>query len=204
MNEDFLVATGGVIKSLGDKGRVGGYLVLFDLIDGDGEHFTAKTDYWLEGKTSLPLLYDHGRDKVLKRRRLTSVSFTTQPRGIWVEGQLPLGSSEEVDTIWEAVKADRLGLSSGAVAHLVERGASGRGVEIKSWPVSEASLTPEPAQRFSRAVALKSVAPIAFDELAAANSAQVEYERFLRLRQRRSAEAQSEYQRFLRLTRGAA
>jgi len=197
MGEDFLVATGGAIKSLSDKGKVGGFLVLFDLMDQDGERFTAKTDYWLEGKTNLPLLYDHGRDKTLKRRRLTSVTFNTQARGIWVEGQLPLGTSKEVDRIWDAVKADRLGLSSGAVAHLVERAPTGRGVEIKSWPVSEASLTPEPAQHYSRAVALKSIQPVGLDQLDLFNPAQIEQRRFLRLL------AESERNRFLRLVKNA-
>jgi hypothetical protein len=197
MNEDFLVASGGAIKSLSDKGKMGGFLVLFDLIDQDFERFTAKTDYWLEGKTSLPLLYDHGRDKTLKRRRLTSVTFNTQARGIWVEGQLPLGTSEEIDTIWDAVKADRLGLSSGAVAHLVERAPSNRGVEIKSWNISEASLTAEPAQRYSRAVALKSVQPVPFDQLTIVSSAEVERRRFL------DSLAQGEWRRLQRL-RGVA
>ncbi len=165
MNEDFLVSPGGALKSLSDSGKVGGYLVLFgpDNIDLTDEYFSPSCDFWLEGKTLLPLIFDHGRSQVFKRQKLTHVRVETQDAGVWIEGKLPIRESAKIEQLWEAVKADQLGLSSGTSGHLAERVKRGRVNEIVTWPISEASLAPAPCQPKSRAVALKSLPAADFD-----------------------------------------
>lgn len=162
--DDFLVTSGGAIKSLSDTGKVGGYLVLFDIVDLDQEYFTkAGSDFWLHGKSLLPLIYDHGRDKTLRKRKLTHVYHDTQDKGLWIEGKLPLGDGPEIERIWEAVKRDELGLSSGSSSHLVEGVKRPHGTELTTWPITEASLALRPAQPQSRAIALKSLPVSDFD-----------------------------------------
>ena len=63
-DEGFGVIGGGPIKSVNDGGLVGGYLVLFDAVDLDKERLTLQSDFWLEGKSSLPLLIVHGLKRV--------------------------------------------------------------------------------------------------------------------------------------------
>jgi HK97 family phage prohead protease len=163
MNEDFLVVGGSALKALSDGGKFGGFLVLFNDVDLEGERFTSETDFWLAGKSLLPLLYDHGRSRVFGKKKLTHVCHDVQPQGLWVEGRLPLGDGPEVEQLWHSVKSDQLGLSSGSSSHLVEKRRAGDAVEILSWPISEASLAPMPAQPRSRAMALKSLPPAEFE-----------------------------------------
>jgi hypothetical protein len=165
MKDDFVVSAGGPLKSLSDSGKVGGYLVLTgpEYIDLDREYFSTDCDFWLEGKSLIPMLFDHGRSEVFKRRRITHVRVEKQDAGVWIEGKLPIRESSEVEQLWESVKRDELGLSSGTSEHLMERVRRGNVTEIVSWPISEASLAPRPAQPKSRAVALKSLPRAEFD-----------------------------------------
>jgi hypothetical protein len=43
-------------------------------------------------------------------------------------------------------KQGKMGFSSGAAAHLVERKSMGGAAEITRWPIAEASITPTPAE----------------------------------------------------------
>jgi phage head maturation protease len=157
MNEDFIVHDGGNLKSISDTGKIGGHLVLFDDLDLDGEYFTRETDFWLEAKSLLPMIFDHGRSAVFGKKKLTNVRFETQEKGLWIEGKLPIHDSAKIEALWEDIKADKLGLSSGTAGHLTERITRRRGTEIVTWPITEASLARRPAQPRSRAVALKSL-----------------------------------------------
>lgn len=168
MSDDFLVFPGGSLKSLSDTGKIGGFLVLFEVTDLESDYFTKdKTDYWLEGKSLLPLIWRHGLDRTIGRKRLTHVYHNIQDEGLWIEGKLPLRSSAEVDQIWDRVQKDEIGLSSGTAGHLVHKefNPHRRANEIKSWPLTEASLTPQPVQPRSRAVALKSLPTSDFESL---------------------------------------
>lgn len=159
-NEDFLIYQGDTLKALSDTGKVGGYLVLFNETDLQGDYFTSEqTDYWLEGKSLLPLLWAHGLDKTVGRKRLTHVYHSMHDQGLWIEGKLPLRANEVVDRIWDRVQKGEIGLSSGSAGHLVHREFdAARGAnKITSWPITEGSLTPQPVQPRSRAVALKSL-----------------------------------------------
>jgi len=63
--------------------------------------------------------------------------------------------------IMELAAAGKLGWSSGAAGHLVEREQVGKSWRIKSWPIAEASLTPTPAEPRNNAVSVKSL----FDDI---------------------------------------
>lgn len=189
MNEDFLVISGGSIKSLNDSGKVGGYLALFgpENVDLQSEFFSPDCDFWLEAKSLLPMIYDHGRSPEFRRKKLTHVRFERHDQGLWIEGRLPIQDSPAIEQLWEQVKRDELGLSSGTAGHLAGRVPRGSVTEIVEWPITEASLARRPAQPKSRAVALKSL-PLSDFEIVAPKSqdyynqlAAIEYAKLLQI-----------------------
>lgn len=144
--DELLIAFGGAIKALGD-GKVGGYLVRFtgpDQPDLEGDFFTPDTDFDLEGKSALSVYYQHGQDATLKNRRIGRGKAAVDDVGLWIEAQLELRDEYE-KAIYEMVESGKVGWSSGAVAHLVQREKSASAWHIKSWPIGEASITPTPA-----------------------------------------------------------
>ena len=162
---DTVVVNGGEIKSLGSR-RIGGYAVLFtgpNDADQQGEFFTRHTDFYLDDGTSRRrLLWDHGRDSKLRTRKLADAVLHVAEKGVWCEAEL-----RRMDAVEEHVLAltnkGRLGFSTGSAGHLVERARAGNAVEIKSWPISEVSVTTSPCESRCRVQALKSlvVAPFA-------------------------------------------
>jgi HK97 family phage major capsid protein len=121
---------------------LGGYGVVFDGEDLEGETFTKETDFWASHMPERPpVLYQHGQDKALKRAVLGHATVTVQDVGLWVETQISL-AHQYAAAIRELAEKGVLGWSSGAVGHLVER----EGKTIKSWPIAEFSLTPIPAE----------------------------------------------------------
>lgn len=158
-DDEELVNFGSSIKALGN-GKVGGYLVRYstkddpDLTD---DFFTKDTN--LNIPDDLPVLYNHGMDKVLKKRVIGKAVVSYDEVGAWAETQLNMRDDYEKE-IYKLAEAGKLGYSSGAVAHLVEREPAGKGVTwIKSWFVGEASLTPTPAEFRNSIVTLKSLIP---------------------------------------------
>lgn len=144
--DELLIAFGGAIKALGD-GKVGGYLVRFtgpDQPDLEGDFFTPDTDFDLEGKSALSVYYQHGQDATLKNRRIGRGKAAVDDVGLWIEAQLEMRDEYE-KAIYEMVESGKVGWSSGAVAHLVQREKSASAWHIKSWPIGEASITPTPA-----------------------------------------------------------
>lgn len=160
IDTDTIIYQGGAVKAL-EGGKVGGYLVLFssdadpDLV---GDFFTAETDFGSH-KTA-PVLYQHGLDRTIKRRRLGSATMQADEVGVWVEAQLELRDEYERE-IYQMAEAGKLGWSSGTAAHLVEREPAGKAQRVTAWPLGlDASLTPTPAEPRTQAVALKTlVAP---------------------------------------------
>lgn len=177
MNEpaDALVFYGGAVKALGD-GKVGGYLVEFSdpatkagAPDLDGEFFAKDTDYDLEDGKKATVYFDHGRDPVLKRRKLGRVSMKVDDVGVWVEGQLNRADEYE-KAVYRLAELGKLGWSSGSAPHLVDRKSIGGFVKIVSWPLGDdASLTPTPAShtKTNRAIALKSAETTTLAQLVA-------------------------------------
>lgn len=172
---DALVFYGGAVKALGD-GKLGGYLVEFSdpttktgSPDLDRDFFAADTDYDLEENKSATVYYDHGRDPVLKRRKLGRGRMRVDDVGVWIETQLNR-SDEYEKAVYRLAELGKLGWSSGTAPHLVEKKSVGGFMKVVAWPLGDdASLTPEPASytKTNRVVALKSVAAATLAEMIA-------------------------------------
>lgn len=151
-----LMLDGSAVKALGD-GRVGGYLVRYtdaDAPDLQGDFFTAETE--LGFYEALPVLYHHGQDKTVGRRVIGRGVVKRDDIGLWVEAQLAMRDEYE-KYIYSLAEKGKLGWSSGAVSHMVEREQKAVGVQwIKTWWVAEASLTPTPAEPRNDAAIIKS------------------------------------------------
>jgi phage head maturation protease len=157
ITEDTPVFIGGAIKALDDNGRVGGYLVRFTSADDPdltGDYFTKDTDFGEFGK--LPLLYHHGMDTKIGKRRIGTAQNRMDDFGIWAESQMNLRDEYE-KYIFELAKAGKLGYSSGAASHTVEREEGNKAAHIKQWYMAEASLTPSPAEYRNSVMPIKSL-----------------------------------------------
>lgn len=159
MDNDQPVTIGGELKALGD-GRIGGYLVRFgtpDLPDLTGDYFDADTDFDLDdgaGKTTV--LYHHGMDAKIGRRKLGRGDLRQDDLGVWIEAQLRL--RDEYDrALYGMIEAGKMGLSSGTAPHLVEREEQPNGAQkITRWPLGlDASITPIPAEPRTSVMTLK-------------------------------------------------
>jgi phage head maturation protease len=153
-----MVSFGDAIKA-DDSGRVRGYLVRFGGADLEGDYFTASTDFGRPMKSGervpMNLYYHHGQDKQVGKSRIGTGYITMDDKGLWYESQVEMADSYQ-KMIQELAKSGKLGYSSGATGHMVERKkmADGR-YEITRWPIGEASLTPTPAEPMNMVKSLK-------------------------------------------------
>lgn len=155
-NADTLIAFGDSIKALPDN-RVGGYLIRFTSnkdTDLTGEYFDAHTDFG--SPAHLPVLYHHGLDAKMGRRRIGTGTTRIDEVGLWVEAQLEARDEYE-RRIYKLAQEGKLSWSSGAAAHTVVRQYEGKAARIAQWFMAEASLTPTPAEARNVAIALKSL-----------------------------------------------
>jgi hypothetical protein len=65
--------------------------------------------------------------------------------GLWYEAQLDM-ADEYGSMIAKLCKQGKMGYSSGAAGHMVERKSVGKASEITRWCIAEASITPTPAE----------------------------------------------------------
>ena len=151
---------GGELKATG-KGVVEGYLVRFGSpndTDLENDYFTKSTDFGIEFTDSTPhkigLYYNHGMDKTLRTKKIGYAEMKMDDKGIWLRGQLDM-ADEYNKMIYEMAKQGKIGLSSGAASHMVEREKMGKAYEIKRWALAEASLTPTPAESRNMVAAKK-------------------------------------------------
>ena len=159
MTDDNLIYFGAEVKDLGG-GKIGGYLVRFSdnkAADLEDDFFTRETDLGVGDGAALPVYYQHGFDSQLKTRRIGRGVTKLDDVGMWFEAQLELRDEYE-RMIYELAQSGKLGWSSGAAGHLVEREQIGKAWHIKSWPIAEASLTPTPAEPRNSAMPIKSLA----------------------------------------------
>lgn len=148
---DVLTSFPDAIKS--DRlGYVKGYLVRFGdtkTADLEGDYFTKATDYGFpmtEGKrVPLNVYYHHGMDAQVGKKSIGTGFIKMDETGLWYEAQLDL-ADEYGSMIAKLCKQGKMGFSSGAAAHLVERKSMGGAAEITRWPIAEASITPTPAE----------------------------------------------------------
>ena len=157
--EDLLVTFGDdlEIKRLEDGGlEVKGWAVRFtgpDDTDLEGDYFTSDTDFGPSKEVGL--YYQHGMDKELGRKRIGTAELEKKDAGLWMQAQMKLREDYE-KAIEEMVRRKKMGISSGAAGHLVERVKTDGGNFIAQWPIGEVSLTPTPAEP-RNVVSLKSL-----------------------------------------------
>lgn len=138
------------IKLVGNT--VQGYLVRFgnpNDTDLEGDYFTPNTDFGRplkDGqKFALNLYYHHGQDNVIGTKSIGSGFVSMDDKGLWMSAQIEM-NDEYNKMIMELAKQGKLGYSSGAASHMVERKSVGKSYEIQRWTLAEASLTPRPAE----------------------------------------------------------
>lgn len=153
-----LVSFGDAIKA-DDSGRVRGYLVRFGGADLEGDYFTKDTDFGRPMKSgdrvAMNLYYHHGQDRTIGKSRIGTGYITMDEKGLWYEAQVEM-ADEYQKMIADLAKSGKLGYSSGATGHMVERKKSADGrYEITRWPIGEASLTPTPAEPMNMVKSLK-------------------------------------------------
>jgi phage head maturation protease len=148
---DLLTSTVDNIKS--DRlGYVKGYLVRFGdtkTADLEGDFFTPQTDYGFPvskgQRVPLNVYYHHGMDAAVGKKSIGTGYIKMDDTGLWYEAQLDL-ADEYGSMIAKLCKQGKMGFSSGAAGHLVERKSMGGAAEITRWPIAEASITPTPAE----------------------------------------------------------
>lgn len=133
-------------------GHVKGYLVRFGdskATDLEGDYFTKSTDYGFpieEGKrVPLNVYYHHGMDQMVGKKSIGTGFIKMTDEGLWYEAQLDM-ADEYGKMVAKLCKQGKMGFSSGAAAHMVERKSMGGASEIIRWPIAEASITPTPAE----------------------------------------------------------
>ena len=148
---DLLTSSVDNIKS--DRlGYVKGYLVRFgntQSADLEGDYFTASTDYGFPvakgQRVPLNVYYHHGMDAQVGKKSIGTGFIKMDDTGLWYEAQLDM-ADEYSSMIAKLCKQGKMGFSSGAAGHLVERKSMGGAAEITRWPIAEASITPTPAE----------------------------------------------------------
>ena len=132
----------------------GGYGVVFDTVDLEGDTFTADTDYMLDLVPVKLAFVDHSlstefvndEGKTVKIAAIDDpvgevIRVTPDNVGLYMEMQI-----EKSNQYWAIVdqlhKSQKMGLSSGAIQHLVRRD----GGKITRWPIVEESFTLTPAE----------------------------------------------------------
>ena len=148
---DLLTSSVDGIKS--DRlGYVKGYLVRFGndkTADLEGDYFTPQTDYGFPvakgQRVPLNVYYHHGMDAAVGKKSIGTGFVKMDNTGLWYEAQLDL-ADEYGSMIAKLCKQGKMGFSSGAAGHLVERKSMGGAAEITRWPIAEASITPTPAE----------------------------------------------------------
>jgi len=148
---DLLTVYSDAIKS--DRlGSVKGYLVRFgspDTTDLEGDYFTQSTDFGFPIKAGervpLNVYYHHGMDKMIGKKSIGTGYVKMDETGLWYEAQLDMADSYG-EMIAKLCKQGKMGYSSGAAGHMVERKSVGKASEITRWCIAEASITPTPAE----------------------------------------------------------
>jgi phage head maturation protease len=159
--KDLLVTFGDEVK-VTSSGKVSGYLIRFGGTDLDGDFFTLSCDFGRPTKVGdsfkMNLYYAHGMDEVVGKETVGTGRIVVKDAGLWYEGQIEI-SNEYRMMIARLGQEGRLGFSSGAASHLVERKSVGNASQIIRWNIAEASLTPKPAEprNMANAKSLKNI-----------------------------------------------
>jgi len=135
--------------------KIKGYAVLFDSVDLYEEYFHKDTYFGELSETKTIFMYNHGFDKTLDKVPIgLATKFIKDDIGIRFEGELKVlnpklwkdlqieDNDAYLDAISDLIVKNKVGISSGAVAHTVIKSVK----EIKQWILGEISITPTPAE----------------------------------------------------------
>lgn len=137
---DFVKSYGSGVKAVGDY-TLQGRGIVYGGQDLTGDRFTKATDLGdTRSFVGTPVYYDHGLSSI--RGQIGTVKMWT-PTDDGIDVQIELDKRlDYVGDVMKLVKSGALGLSTGALSHLVVRDKG----ELKRWVVGEISLTPTPAE----------------------------------------------------------
>lgn len=147
--EKYLVIDGGTVKT-DENGLVTGMGIVFGSEketdqSKERDFFTSDTFVRKSKSFSIPLYYKHAIGSI--RDEIGEAVLTKQKEGWSVEAKLDL-DDPNAQKVYEAVKANQHGFSTGALPHMVVREQKSNGSHfIKKWVPGEISLTPQPAER---------------------------------------------------------
>lgn len=148
------------------EGVVEGYLVRFNAPDTTPgrDFFDASTDFDFEGKTCVrSARYHHGFSVKAKKTKYGAITITRLDDGLYAHLKMDFNQPFAQD-IYAMAQAGKLYWSSGSATHLVEKEPKPDGTTyIKSWPLIEGSLTPNPADKGAFAFA-KSLGEMHLDD----------------------------------------
>lgn len=134
---------GDTVKSLGEN-RIGGRIVTYSgPSDPDKvkDFFDGSSDFWLNGTGERrPILYRHGLDPVIKRRRFGEVQISRGSDGLWATGYIA-GKDDDSLKLLDMARRGELNWSTGSVGHLVEKTPVGDSMHVDSWPIAECTLS---------------------------------------------------------------
>lgn len=152
------------------RGVVRGYLVRYgnpDNVDLEGDFFTKTTDFGFpagsDTRVPLNVYYHHGMDPKIGRKAIGTGYLKSDDTGLWYEAQLDM-ADEYAAMVAKLCKEGKMGLSSGAAGHLVERKTVGFASQITRWPIAEASITPTPAEPRNTVKSLADLPVMQYDE----------------------------------------
>jgi HK97 family phage major capsid protein/HK97 family phage prohead protease len=147
---------------------VAGYGVVYGERDLEGDTFTPETKFG--AMADLPVFYDHAQQsvKALDNEIGRVVSVKADDKGLWFEAEIDK-AHEYADQVLELVKRGVVGLSTGAVSHLVRRDER---KALKRWPIAELSLTVTPAE--PRTIGITQIKATSGSEAAAEGAAEGE------------------------------
>lgn len=124
--------------------------------DTDGEFFSPRTDIKPDWFPARPVLFHHGQDPDLKDETFGMADdLSREDDGWWVTTWLDR-SKQYFARINALLAAGKMYGSSGSVPHLAK--IDHHSGEILVWPYIEQTLTPTPANLFSRVTPAKAVA----------------------------------------------
>jgi hypothetical protein len=123
--------------------------------DLDGEYFSPRTDIKADWFDKRPVLFQHSKDETVKDATLgTEDDLELEDDGWWATVWLDR-ANEYWARVNQLLQSGKMYGSSGALGHLVQK--NHRSGEILVWPHIEQTLTPTPANPFSRLVAAKAL-----------------------------------------------
>lgn len=124
-----------------DTITVGGYGVIFGGHDLEGDTFTKDTDFMFDYAPNKIGLWSHNKDTTVKGKIGQVTNYYVDEVGVWFDMQLQQ-SNKYIGAIKRLIDQGVLGYSTGAFPQLIKR----EGGVIKSWPILEVSITPNPAE----------------------------------------------------------